>query len=89
MLAMSTIQENSKLLDRFHAFVVDLVAPWLIAVEQALGGGKMCEQIIVFQALTIIDKGMALLEIELCHSAMSLQIATLLTWYGCVVTIDQ
>ena len=63
--------------DPFHTVAVDLVGPWKILVEQALGDGQTREQTISFQALTIIDEGTALLEIEPYHSATSLEIATL------------
>ena len=71
--------------DPFHTVAVDLVGLWNFLVEQALGDGQTREQTIAFQALTIINKGTALLKIEPYHSATSLEIATLfdLKWLCC------
>ena len=68
---------DDNLPDPFHTVAVNLVGPWKILVEQALWEGQTREQTIAFQALTIIDKGTALLKIEPYHSATSLEIVTL------------
>ena len=97
MQTISEIQENSKtkvrsltgprknVPDPFHTVAVNLVGPWLIAMEQSLWETQTHKQTIAFQSLTIINKGTDLLKIELYHLATLLKIAMLvnLEWLCC------